>query len=149
MSWTGPERARGELHIAGAPQHSHTWTRRLYEALDECGLADARLAADEGHAAVPRERIGQSGLELAQAAFAFQELHDRPAACQRRRGYHAIPAPLCQPSNVEGCAAKYRGPAPMQSRPPGSTLARIMAASWLLKLSRLVRESFSHLLRAA
>jgi len=71
-----PERTRGELRIAGAPHDAHMWMPHPYEPLDKRGLTDTGLAADESHAAVPSERIGQSGLELAQAAVAFEELHD-------------------------------------------------------------------------
>jgi hypothetical protein len=55
------------------------WMWNLDEALDERSLPDPGLTANESHAAVPCERVSQSGLELAQAAVAFEELHYRQA----------------------------------------------------------------------
>ena len=72
-----PQWARGEQGIARPPQHARRVTVQLGEALDERGLADAGLAADQHHASVPAGHLAESGAEGREHGLTLEKVHRR------------------------------------------------------------------------
>ncbi len=75
-----PEQTRGELRVARARNRARAWPHPLQELAHHAGLTHAGFAADQDEPRHPGQRIGQCGLELAQASVTFEEVHFRCAA---------------------------------------------------------------------
>ena len=72
-----PERPRDGQVVAGPPEHARRGGAVAGEARDEAGLADAGLAADEGHDAPALGRLGEGRFELGERRVALEETHGR------------------------------------------------------------------------